>query len=175
MLGDSIRIGLVFIHMIAAAIWIGGTIFVAVVLVPAIRRTDSPRVGVGILRDAVRRFSRISWVMLAVLILSGVGLLERRDLLFDDVTSSAFWSTELGTVLAIKVFLVVVVLVLSAVHDFVLGPRLASVLESIEPGARPSPDVARMRRRLVSLARLNLLLVLAIVALGTMLFRGVPG
>lgn len=51
---------------------------------------------------------------------------------------------------------------------------VASALQELAPGA-PSTTVAAQGQRLVKLARLNLLLTLAIVALGTMLFRGVPG
>jgi hypothetical protein len=59
-----------------------------------------------------------------------------------------------------KVGLVVLALILSAFHDFVLGPRAGA------PGADPS---ARVRASWI--ARINVLVVLAIVALGLSLFR----
>jgi len=58
------------------------------------------------------------------------------------------------------IMLVVLALILSAVHDFVLGPRAGA------PGADPS---ARVRASWV--ARINVLVALAIVAFGLSLFR----
>ena len=89
------------------------------------------------------RFRTVAWAALAVLVASGlVNLWLRPELL----TAPRFhW----------KVTLVVIVLILSAVHDFVLGPRAG------RPGADPA-----LRIRASWVARLNVILVLIIVALG---------
>ncbi len=175
MFDETLRIALIYIHVIAATVWIGGSLTVALVLVPVSRRIQPPGAGPRFLREAARRFSRIGWVMLLVLVISGIGILDRSGIDFDVLTSSRFWGTEIGKVLAIKSSLIGLMIVMTYVHDFILGPRIADALEGLEPGKRPPPQVAIERRRLIVLARLNVLLMLSIAALGVMMFRGVPG
>ncbi len=175
MFDETLRIALIYIHVIAATVWIGGSLTVALVLVPVSRRIQPPGAGPRFLREAAKRFSRIGWVMLLVLVISGIGILDRTGIDFDVLTGSRFWETETGVVLAIKAALIGIMIVLTYVHDFVLGPRIADALEGLEPGQRPPPEVAVERGRLIVLARLNVLLMLSIAALGVMMFRGVPG
>ena len=78
-------------------------------------------------------------------------------------------------VLQVKVGLVAAIIVLSAFHDFVLGPRISDALaRAREGGGEPSRGLKRGRLGLVWLARFNLLLVLAIVALAIIMTRGFP-
>jgi putative copper export protein len=114
-------------------------------------------------------------VLLVVLILSGIGILDRGGIGFDQLTSSEFWESDTGKALVIKSWLIVFMIALSAYHDFVLGPNLATQLEGLERGQRPPAGVVTARRRLIALARVNVLLMLTIAALGTMMFRGIPG
>ena len=175
MFDETLRIALVYIHVLASMIWIGGSLVVALVLVPVSRSIKLPGAGPLFLRMAAKRFSRIGWVLLVVLILSGIGILDRGGIGFDQLTSSDFWESDTGKALAIKSWLIVFMMALSAYHDFVLGPSLATQLEGLEPGQPPPPAVAVARRRLVALARVNVLLMLTIAALGIMMFRGIPG
>ncbi len=70
--------------------------------------------------------------------------------------------------------LVALVLTLSAIHDFVLGPRLARGLEASRGASRDEEAILRQRRLVSCIARINLVLALAILALGVMLVRGTP-
>ena len=174
MFEEALRLALVYIHFVSAAFWIGGTIFVAAVLVPTNRNFQPPGSGTLFLREAVRRFSRIGWAVLLILIVSGLGMFERNGFM-SRLGDSDFWSTEIGTVIIIKGVFVSLILILSYVHDFVLGPKLADALLALKPGARPSAAFTVARRRLLVLARVNLVLALSIALLGMMIFRGVPG
>lgn len=60
---DTIRL---FLHVLAATVWVGGQITLAV-LVPVLRR-----LGADIPRAAARRFSQAAWPAFAVLIGTGV-------------------------------------------------------------------------------------------------------
>ena len=89
------------------------------------------------------RFRAVGWAALLVLLATGLANLWLRPYLF---TLTRFqW----------KLGLVIVALVLSALHDFVLGPRAGA------PGADPS-----MRVWASWIARLNVLVVLTVVVLG---------
>jgi putative copper export protein len=60
---DSIRL---FLHVLAATIWVGGQITLAA-LVPALRRA-----GTEIPRAAARRFNQVAWPAFGVLVVTGV-------------------------------------------------------------------------------------------------------
>jgi uncharacterized membrane protein len=137
-----------WLHVLAAVTWIGGMLFIALVLVPAARRLEDPALRTRLVHDVGLRFRTIGWVAIGVLVVTGLLNLWMHPVL---LSSSRFhW----------KVGLVVLALILSAFHDFVLGPRAGG------PGADPS---ARVRASWI--ARINVLVVLAIVALGLSRFR----
>jgi putative copper export protein len=60
---DTVRL---FLHLLAAAVWVGGQVVLAA-LVPALKRVsaDAPRA-------AARQFNRVAWPAYAVLVVTGV-------------------------------------------------------------------------------------------------------
>ena len=132
-----------FLHVLAALVWIGGMLFVALVLVPVVRAQADPALRARLFHEVGVRFRAVGWAALLVLLATGLANLWMRPYLF---TLTRFqW----------KLGLVIVALGLSALHDFVLGPRAGA------PGADP-----RIRVGASWLARLNVLVVLVVVILG---------
>lgn len=67
---------LLFIHLIAIATWVGGQIAIAVVVMPALRaETDLDRRRM-LIRAAGRRFGVVSIPLFAVIIATGIGMLD---------------------------------------------------------------------------------------------------
>jgi len=122
-------------------------LFIALVMVPIARRLEDPILRTRLIRDTGRRFRTVGWIAIGVLVVTGLLNLWMHPVLL----SSTRFHWKLG--------LVVLALILSAFHDFVLGPRAGA------PGADPS---ARVRASWV--ARINVLVALAIVAFGLSLF-----
>ena len=60
---DTVRL---FLHVLAATIWVGGQLVLAA-LVPALRRF-----GTDVLGAAARRFNQLAWVAFVVLIATGI-------------------------------------------------------------------------------------------------------
>jgi putative copper export protein len=60
---DTVRL---FLHVLAATIWVGGQLTLAA-LVPVLRRF-----GAEVPRAAARRFNRVAWAAFAVLVVTGV-------------------------------------------------------------------------------------------------------
>jgi putative copper export protein len=136
-----------FLHVLGAITWVGGMLFIALTLVPATRGLD-PLVRASLVSRIGVRFRLVGWFAVALLLLTGLLNL---------------WFTR-GMVrlprFQVKLALVAMALALSVVHDFVLGPRAAA------PGADPA-----LRARALWVARINTLIVLAVVALGLSLRR----
>jgi putative copper export protein len=106
--------------VLAAALWIGGTVALVAVGVPVLRRlpTDQRADSVRLLG---RRWKPIGWGALAVLGASGLWLAfgywgaDDPDVLF---------RTQNGHLLIAKAVLYLSLLTTAGLHDFVLGPRL---------------------------------------------------
>ncbi|MBI4307717.1 MAG: DUF4149 domain-containing protein [Chloroflexi bacterium] len=160
----------VWTHILAAAVWIGGMAFLALVLVPATRRPEYRGVAASLVRWTGARFCWVGWACLGLLLLSGTFNLAYRGVSWADVASGQLWQGAFGGALGLKLLLVGAILVLSALHDFVVGPR-ATALWQASPA---SAEALRLRRQAGWMGRLNLLLALAVVALGVTLVRGLP-
>lgn len=133
-----------WVHVLAAVTWLGGMLFIALVLVPVARRIGDPALRSELIGQAGRRFRSVAWVALGLLLASGVANLLARPQYLQVPTFQA------------KLALVVLALILSILHDFVLGPR----------ANRLPPEAATARKRVSVIARVNVLVVLAIVLLG---------
>lgn len=164
----------VVVHVFSAVIWIGGAIFLAIVMVPVARGMEPPAMGLIFLRKAAMRFRGIAWVLLSLLVVSGALALQGRGIGFDRFAEDGFWSTEIGSVLLFKVVLVGIMLVVSGYHDFILGPRISDLIQQVPRGEQPPASTVSARKRLIMLARVNLLVAITVAVLGLMLVRGVP-
>jgi uncharacterized membrane protein len=160
----------VWLHIMAAVVWIGGTIFLAAVLVPAIRRPEIGAIASLLIRVTAYRFRWIGWVCFAVFFLTGAFNLSYRGIGFEELAFSDLWLSPFGLTLGIKLVLVTMTVALSVLHDFVIGPQATESWER-DPD---SPQTRRLRHQAVQLARINLLLAVLIAFLGVMLVRGQP-
>ena len=133
--------------MLAAITWIGGMLFVALVLVPVTRR-EEPALRARLFHAVGLRFRTIGWIAVGLLVVTGLGNLWLNPYLW--LAPRLHW----------KLGLVALALLLAVLHDFVLGPRAGA------PGADPT-----VRVRASWLARINVLVVSVIVLLGLALLR----
>ena len=141
------------VHVMAAALWVGGTVALVFAGVPAIRVLDAPERG-PLLRKLGQRWRPIGYGSLLALGLSGLVLADEHFALDWDVLSD----TTFGRVLAVKSLLVVALVATAIVHDYVLGPRLQQeIREGRPPVSRP---------RLVAVGWASFALTIAIPILG---------
>ncbi len=169
-MNHSLYIASVWLHLLAAITWIGGMLFLVLILVPALRRMEQKDLALALIQCSGQRFRLVGWVCLAVLLASGYANLSVRGWGGELLLHPAFWATPPGQVLAAKLGTFLLILILSAWHDFRIGPRATAALRS-RPG---TPEAARLRALASWFGRFNLLLALVMVALGVMLVRGRP-
>jgi copper resistance protein D len=147
----------VVLHVLAAMLWVGGMGFFALVVVPVLRRKLGPAAGGEALRAIGIRLAEASWIILGVLIATGVTNLATRGLL-PLMAEPAFWSTGLGRTLAVKLAFVALVVASSSAHA-----RTAR-----RAPAAPAPSRARGNL----LGRATLAFSVVVVALAVLLARG---
>ncbi len=63
---------IVFLHVIAAVIWVGGMIAIRFAVHYATPTIEDPKVKIGITLEILKRFFKIIWVAIAVLIVTAV-------------------------------------------------------------------------------------------------------
>lgn len=157
------------LHLIAAAVWAGGMVFLGVA-VGAARRTLADRERIALFRQLGRRFLIVGGVAMVVLIATGTDMASDRLGAFGDL-----FDTDYGKRLAEKLVLVIAVILLTAFHSMVQGPALSRLRE--EALERPEdPELTRLIRRKSARAgivsALNLLATLAILVLAARLVTG---
>lgn len=147
----------VWIHILAMATWLGGMVFLAVVVLPVLRRGPEHQLG-AFMAQAAPRLRAVGWTCLALLGITGFAQLGLRHHL---------WSQGLP-LLKIVVFSTIVLL--SLVHDFWLGPMAAEALRQ----APRELSTLKLRRLALSMGRITALLGVLAFTIGVSLVRGVP-
>jgi uncharacterized membrane protein len=139
------RIVVVWVHVVAAAVGVGGLLHTSHLVLPAIARGERAYVGL------LAKGRLIGWLGLGLLVVTGLENLRRVGL-------GSAW-------LAGKLVLVIGLLALAAHRDFALLPRAARL---IERGGDPGAALSGLRW----LDRIVVLLALATVFLAVGVARG---
>jgi len=114
---------LVIIHLLAACIWVGGSIALVVAGVPAIRTLEGEPRGKA-MKELGLRWRPLGYSALVVLGVTGVAL------------AGHDWNrgrSPFQTVLWVKVTLSVALVAASYLHNFVYGPRLQKEIREGRP------------------------------------------
>lgn len=158
----------VWIHVTAVVVWVGSMVFLGLVLIPVLRRagTNEPKV----LEMVALRLRCVGWVCILLIVLTGLYQLPYRGFGLESWASGQILKNPLGQVLVVKLFLVLIIIGTSFLHDFYFGPNTFRMLQQ-KPGAR---QAEKLRRISSIIGRMNLLLSLVVIALAVMLVRGLP-
>jgi uncharacterized membrane protein len=149
----SLRLPVLFIHVTAVIVALGGSLFSTFALAPVLADELDPAARLRVVRRVVRRLGAIVLTALAVLVITGM-------------LNVAFIGA-VSALLAVKLVLVVIVIAL-AIHQYAdLGRRIWR-----DGAGGPSPDVAVLLARFRRVGLLVGVLVLVIVYLSLGLTRG---
>lgn len=153
---------LVSLHVLGAIVWIGGMLFLSLVLAPIVRTRKAAPEFMALFRSAALRFRIVAWAAIGLLLITGPMLLLQRGI---SLATPSAWPH----IVRLKLGLVGVLLVLTVLHDLVLGPRVSRTV-GIPESSRTAWDhlVVRTARWL---PRVSLLLALAVVIAAALLAR----
>ncbi len=154
-----------WVHLICASIWVGGSLFIGIVLVPVLKtHTKTLEELVTLMIKIGRRFNKITIPAFAILIASG--LYNSRGFLGD--TSSLLESTY-GILLLAKILLVTATIVTYLVHVRILN---AEMEKRIVSGYGGSVYVQSIRSKIIHLGRITVVLSIVILLLASLLDSG---
>lgn len=153
---------LIWLHLLAAVAWIGGMVFLSIVLVPVLKREPfAPQRG-ALMRASGLRFRVVVWASVGLLLATGPLLMIGRGW---SPADPGVWPS----VLLAKLSLIALLLALTSVHDFVLGPRVGRIL------TKPVGSRTDLDRMLIAgsswLPRLSLVLALAVLGAAILVAR----
>ena len=149
----TLALVLLWLHVVAAVVWVGGVAYQAHVLLPMARRGDATAFA-----EAARRGRPVAWTAVALVVLTGFYNVTRLGPLERVMQSGA------GLLLAGKFALVILAVALAAQRDFA---RVATLRAALTGGDDPGPAL----RAIARLDRVVLLLALVVIYLGLAISR----
>ena len=157
---------LTWIHLVSAAIWVGGSLFIGIVFSPLLKTmTNSLEERMQIMIRVGRRFNKIAVPSLIILMATGLYsshvLLSKPDYLF---------ATSYGMFLIIKIVLVIMLIITYAVHVRVIRK---DVEEKIMSNQMPEQQIQKLRKKIIILGEVTVILSLAILFFASLLDAGV--
>lgn len=155
-----------WIHLIAASIWVGGSLFIGIVFSPLLKTmTSSIEERMQIMIRVGKRFNKVAVPSLIILMITGLytshALIRNPDLLV---------STSYGTFLIIKIILVIALIITYAVHVRVIRK---DVEEKIMSNQMPEPEIQKLRKKIIILGEITVVLSIAILFFASLLDAGV--
>jgi uncharacterized membrane protein len=162
---NTLHIFFIWMHIIGIALWLGPQVFLAFAWVPASRGITDRALRLQAMRTITSRFAWIGGTGLLLLLIAGTYLISDWRDFYAIPEDAGFTDFRYGVIFIVKMSVLLVMLIITGLHTFVLGPRL---LDAIERDA--SEDELRSRRMQSMFASIAvLLLTLVIIVLGTML------
>ena len=165
---DALHLLSIWIHILAATVWIGGMVALGLLFVPLLRDDRYADIATSLFYESALRFRWVGWGALLVLIVTGLANVRMRGVPWSAWGEASFWAGAWGRALGWKLGTLFLVLLISAVHDFYAGPRAIRLMEE----APESPEAERMRAWSSWLGRLTLILSLLILWFAVLLARG---
>ena len=155
-----------WIHLVSAAIWVGGSLFIGIVFSPLLKTiANSLEERMQIMIRVGRRFNKIAVPSLIILMVTGLYnshvLLSKPELLV---------ATSYGIFLIIKIILVVALIIIYAIHVRVIRKDIE---EKIMSNQMPEHQIQKLRKKIIILGEITVVLSLAILFLASLLDAGV--
>jgi putative copper resistance protein D len=152
-------------HLVAASIWVGGSIFLGVVLSPMLRTiTSTVEERIIIVIKVGRRFNYIAIPSFGVLILTGV--YNSKSFLLEP---STLYQTNYGTILLAKIILVVVTLIVYILHIKIISSKTETIIVN---GNASNTYIQSIRSKIILLGRAIVVLSVLILLLAAFLDVG---
>ena len=155
---------ILWLHLAAIVVWIGGIFSTTFVLLPLLQRTTSfPKEFLGIIERIARRFQNISWEAVGIIFLTGIFNLINTALERDFNFSSTYMR-----VVALKLLLLVAIIAIQSFQNYRVLPRIFSAA-AVPPdtGLTPGFDsIDELRKKAMLLPILNLVLAAMVIYLG---------
>ena len=154
-----------WVHITCSSIWVGGSIFLGIVLAPALKiEVPGARERLLLMIKYGRRFNLIAIPSFVILV--GTGIYNSRSFLADP---ESLWQTQYGVLLLIKIILVILVILAYIFHIRVVNKQTEKKLATSKID---ETYVHNLRTKISILGRVIVVLSIAILFLASTLNSG---
>ena len=155
-----------WIHLVSAAVWVGGSLFIGAVLTPILKKMPiSLEERIQIMIKVGRQFNKIAVPSLIILIATGLYnssfVLSNPDLLF---------STSYGSFLFIKIILVIALIIAFVAHIRIIRKEIEDKIMSKE---MTEIQIQKLRKKMIILGEIIVIISIAILFFAALLDAGV--
>ena len=155
-----------WIHLVSAAVWVGGSLFLGAVLAPLLKKMSMPleeRIQMMVLVG--RRFNKIAVPSLIILIVTG---LYNSQQVFTNPDS--LFSTSYGSFLVIKIILVIALVIAFIVHVRIIRK---DVEEKIISKQMTEKQIQKLRKKIIILGEIIVIISVIVLFFAALLDAGV--
>lgn len=157
---------IMWIHLLAAAIWVGGSLFIGIVFSPLLKTMyGSIEERLQIMIKVGKRFNKIA--VPSLIILMGTGLYNSHLLLSKP---DLLMATSYGNFLIIKIILVIALIITYIIHVRVIRK---DVEEKIMSKQMSTQQIQKLRKKIIILGEITVILSVAILFFASLLDAGV--
>lgn len=157
---------IMWIHLLAAAIWVGGSLFIGIVFSPLLKTMyGSIEERLQIMIKVGKRFNKIA--VPSLIILMGTGLYNSHLLLSKP---DLLMATSYGNFLIIKIILVIALIITYIIHVRVIRK---DVEEKIMSKQMSTQQIQKLRKKIIILGEITVSLSVAILFFASLLDAGV--
>lgn len=154
-----------WIHLIAASIWVGGSLFIGIVISPLLKTmSTSLEERLEFMIKVGRRFNRIAIPSLIILIATGIynsiSFLNKPELLF---------SSNYGNFLIVKIILVIALIIIFVTHVRIIRK---DVEEKIISKQMQENQIQKLRKKIIILGEITIVLSVAVLFMAALLNAG---
>lgn len=121
---------ILFVHLLAVATWLGGMLFLGLVVVPSVRAHGGVRASRALVSTVGRRFGVLGGAAWVTILATGLAMVHHRGG-FDAISG-----TDYGRRITEKLVLLLLVGVAVLVHSFVQAPRIRRAEEEGDEAGR---------------------------------------
>ena len=147
----------VFVHVICAAFWTGGMLFLPLVLLPSIKNNEER---LSILIKAGIRFRNFGMLALVLAAVTGITNMYFRGVEF---SWDMFNNSSYGRLVMLKIKMFVFMIIVYSIHDYVIGSRVTASNNASD----------KIIRKLASWSRrIALVISLFMIFIGIIISRG---
>ena len=155
-----------WIHLISSAVWVGGSLFIAVVFAPVLKTmSSSVEERLQIMIKVGRRFNKIAIPSLAILI--GTGIFNAHQIL---MRPDFLLSTSYGILLVVKMILVAAMLASFAVHVRIIRKE---VEQKIAEKQLSETQIMKLRKKIIIVGETTVVLSVAVLFFAALLDAGI--
>lgn len=155
-----------WIHLVSAAVWVGGSLFLGAVLAPVLKKMSLPlNERIQMMIKVGRRFNKIAVPSLIILI--STGIYNSRFLLIE---YESLFLTSYGNFLFVKILLVIALIIVFVIHVRIIRKDIE---DKIMTNEMTEQQIQKLRKKIIILGEIIVIISVAILFFAAVLDVGI--